>query len=249
MRMCSKAALAVLALALSSVPLLAQGDRQDPPPSQQQGPPGGFGRRGPMGNARGTGPDGGGRGGWDGGRRGGFDHGGRIGRGFGRGGGFGDGQRGFGLTRVLGDSAIRQQVGITDDQFAKLRQQESDFRKTQIRDRADLQVKRIDLRDLLSADKPDRAAIDSKLQDISASQLALEKAAVDFRLDTRDAITPAQREKLRQALKDRWQAHRGGPERPGGPQAIGRRGQGQRGGSGAAPAPQPNAQTAPPANN
>ncbi|MGA9938208.1 MAG: periplasmic heavy metal sensor [Candidatus Acidiferrales bacterium] len=256
MRMCSKAALAVLALALSSAPLLAQGDSQNPPPPQQQGPLGGFGSRGPMGDMRGMGPDGD-RGGWGGGMRGGFDRGGRMGRGFGRGGrmgmrgGFGDGQREFGLTRALRDPAIRQQVGITDDQFAKIRQQESDFRKTEIRDRADLQVKRIDLKDLLSADKPDRAAIDSKLQDISASQLALEKAGVDFRLDMRDAITPAQRDKLRQAMKDRWQDRSGGPGRPRGPQAMGHRGQGQRqrGSSGAAPTPQPNAQPAPPPNN
>jgi Spy/CpxP family protein refolding chaperone len=189
--------------------------------------------------------------------RGGFGRGGRMDRGFGRGGrmgmrgGFGGGQRGFGLTRALRDPAIRQQAGITDDQFAKIRQQESDFRKAQIRDRADLQVKRIDLRDLISADKPDRAAIDSKLQDISTSQLALEKAAVDFRLDMRDAITPPQREKLLQAMKDRWQARRGGAGRPGGPQAMGHRGQGQhqRGGTGPALAPQPNAQPAPPPNN
>jgi Spy/CpxP family protein refolding chaperone len=204
-----------------------------------------------MDHMRGMGPDGGGRGGWGGGMRRGFDRDGRMGGGFERDarmGMRGDGPRERGLMRALRDPAIRQQAGISDDQFAKFRQQESDFRKTQIRDRADLQVKRIDLRDLLSADKPDRAAIDSKLQDISASQLALEKASVDFRLDMRDAITPAQREKLRQALKDRWQADRRGPGRPGGPQAMNRRGQGQRqhGSSGPAPASQPNAQPAPP---
>jgi Spy/CpxP family protein refolding chaperone len=233
-----KATFGVLALALSCSPLFAQGDPQAPPPP---GPRGDFAMRGPM-------TDGGGRGGW--GRMGGGfrrdGHDGRIGmrRGFGEGGG-----RGQGLVRALRDPDIRKQVGITDDQFAKIRQQESDFRKTEIRDRADLQVKRIDLRDLLAADKPDRAAIDSKMQDISASQLALEKSAVDFRLDMRDAITPAQREKLRQALKDHRQQRRGaGPGRPGGPQAMRRRGQ-RDGANGASPAPQGNAQPAPPPNN
>ena len=47
------------------------------------------------------------------------------------------------------------------------------FRKTQIRNSADLQIKRMDLDDLLSADKPDRSAIDSKLQKIGAAQIAL----------------------------------------------------------------------------
>jgi len=42
-------------------------------------------------------------------------------------------------------------------------------------------VKRVDLKDLLEADKPDRAAIDSKLQEISTARLALEKSAVHYR--------------------------------------------------------------------
>jgi Spy/CpxP family protein refolding chaperone len=239
MRIRSKAALAVLALALSWTPALAQGDPQDPP-VQQQGPPGGFGPRGPMRNLRGRGPDGGGRPGW-GRKRGGFGRRGLMGSG----GSFG----GDGLLRALRDPDIRKQVGVTDDQFAKIRQMGSDFRKTQIRNRADLQIKRIDLRDLLSADKPDRAAIDSKLQEISAAQLAVEKAAVGYRLDLRDTITPAQRDKLRQAIKDRWQGGRGGPGRPGGPQAMGRRGQGQRRGNAPAPAAGANPQPAPPPNN
>jgi Spy/CpxP family protein refolding chaperone len=244
----SKAALVVLALAISCTPVLAQGDPQDAPP-QQQASRDGFRPRGPAGPGWGRdGSRGGGRGGWGRGRNG-FGRGNRSGRG-----GFVDGQgrQGFGLGRALSDPAIRQQVGITDEQFAKIRQQESDFRKAAIRGRADLQVKRIDLKDLLSADKPDRAAIDSKLQEISAAQLALAKSAVDYRLDLRDAITPAQRDKLRQALKDRWQQRGGGgPGRPGGPQAFNRRGQGQRqrGGTGAAPAPQANPQPAPPPNN
>jgi Spy/CpxP family protein refolding chaperone len=249
MQFYSKAALAVLALALSCTPALAQGDPQGPPP-QQQWSRDGFGPRGPMGNMRSMGPGGDDGGGW-GRMRGGFGRGGRMDGGFGRGGhmggrGFGMGQREFGLMRALRDPDVRKQVGITDDQYAKIRQQESDFRKTEIRDRADLQVKRIDLKDLLSVDNPDRTAIDSKLQEISASQLALEKSAVDYRLDMRGAITPAQRDKLRQLMKDRRQRGGGGP---GGPQAMGRRGQRQRGGNGPAPGPQANPQPAPPPNN
>jgi len=85
----------------------------------------------------------------------------------------------FGLSRVLNDPAIREQLGVTAEQVAKIRQQESDFRKAEIRNRADLEVKRIDLNDLLAADKPDRAAIDSKLQEISTAQLAVEKSRID----------------------------------------------------------------------
>jgi Spy/CpxP family protein refolding chaperone len=148
------------------------------------------------------------------------------------------GRRHFGFARLLNDPSIRQQVGITDEQAATIRKQELDFRKTEIRGRADLEVKRIDLKDLLAADKPDRAAINAKLQEISAAQLSLQKSAIDYRLTMRDAITPAQREKLRQVMRDRWQRDdgRGRPQ--------GERRRGQRG-----PAAAPDSQGKPQSNN
>jgi Spy/CpxP family protein refolding chaperone len=219
MEIYSKAALAVLALAFSCSPVLAQGNPQDPPP-EQQGARGGFGPRGPMRPMR-PGEE---RGRW-GHVHDGFGQGNRMGRR-----GFGMGPREFGLARLLNDPAIRQQVGITAEQAATIRQQESDFRKTEIRGRADLEVKRIDLKDLLAADKPDRAAIDSKLQEIGTAQLALEKSAIDYRLTVRDTISPGQREKLRQLMSDRRRRD-GGPAHPS-PQGAGQRRQ-----RGTAPAP------------
>jgi Spy/CpxP family protein refolding chaperone len=195
----SKTAFAVLAVALSCSPLLAQDGAPDPPPAQYQGARDGFGSH------RGSG-----------------EHGGRWGH---RHGGFGrDGrraQRHLGFARLLNDPSIRQQVGITDEQAATIRKQELDFRKTEIRGRADLEVKRIDLKALLAADKPDRAAINAKLQEISAAQLSLQKSSIDYRLSTREAITPEQREKLRQLMRNRWQRDGG----RGGRQGEGRRGQ------------------------
>jgi Spy/CpxP family protein refolding chaperone len=132
------------------------------------------------------------------------------------------------MVRLLNDPEIREKAGISAEQVTKIRQQAAAFRKTEIQQRANLAVKRVDLRELLSADKPDRAAIDSKLQDISSSQLALEKARVGFRLDMKDAITPEQREKLRAAIRERIQGERGG---------AGRRGPGMRGGQRGSGAP------------
>jgi len=228
MEIYSKAALAVLAVALSSAPILAQGDPQDPPP-EQQGPRQGFGQHGQM---RPGGPSEE-RGEWGRGQED-FRGGERMGRpGFGR-------ERGeFGLARILKDPAIGEKLGITAEQAGAIRKQESDFRKAEIRDRADLEVKRVDLKDLLEADKPDRAAIDAKLQEISNSRLALEKSRVHFHLAMKEAITPEQREKLHQLMSERWR-HEGGPGRPGGP-----RGQGQRGQHGPVPAPNAPAQPQP----
>ena len=224
----SKAGLALLALALSCAPMMAQSDPQEAPAERQSGPDG-MGPGGPM-QPGGPGER---RGGWSE-RQEGFGRGERMG-----GRGFGERRGEFGLARLLNDPAIREKVGITTEQAATIRLQETEFRKAEIRDRADLEVKRIDLENLLSAEKPDRAAIDSKLQEISTARLTLEKSSVHFRLAMREAITPAQRDKLHQLMSER-RRHEGGPGRPGDPRGEGRRGQ-----QGPAPATDAQGQTQP----
>jgi Spy/CpxP family protein refolding chaperone len=161
-------------------------------------------------------------------------------RGFGRVGG------GFEEAGLLNNPAIRQRLGITADQTAKIRQQDSDFQKSEIQARAALEVKQIEMRDLLAAANPDRAAIDAKVQDVGAAQTALEKAAVDHGLAVRDILTAAQRQQLQQLRTDGFQAG-GAPGAPrGGNQANrGNQPRGQRGG--AAP-PAPNQQRQAPPN-
>lgn len=213
MRIETKFGLVALALALSCGPMLAQEGPEPGEPADEAmllppgpGAPGAEGLVDPGGPDRPRGPMGPGAE-----RRRGFERGPR--------GGHGE----FGLSRLLSDPDIQQKVGVSADQVAKIRQQESAFRKTEIKQRADIEVKRLDLRDLLAADKPDRSAVDRQLQEISASQLTLEKARIDFRLNMKDALTADQRQKLRAALQEKWQARRSqggrgsrGP-RPGGP--------------------------------
>jgi Spy/CpxP family protein refolding chaperone len=224
-----KLGLAALAMTLSCGPMLAQDGPRDAVGASDGGEmmgPGGPGSVDPGGPA---GPrrtmD---RGSRDR-ERGGFERTGRR-------------RGGFGLSRALSDPEIQQKVGVSAEQLAKIRQQESSFRKTSIEQRADLEVKRIDLQDLLSADKPDRTAIEKALERVSASRLAMEKSRIDFRLNMKDALTPEQREKLRQAMRERRQARRGeGRSGPGGPG-----GRGPRSSPPASPAPGGDGQTAKP---
>jgi Spy/CpxP family protein refolding chaperone len=118
----------------------------------------------------------------------------------------------------LNNPAMREKLGITAEQAAKIRLQTSQFRKAQIRSRADLQVKRLELNELLAADNPDRAAIDKKLEEISAAQLARRKSEVDYRLTMRNTLTSEQRQKLQQMREEfRHRAPEG--RRPAGPRA------------------------------
>lgn len=146
------------------------------------------------------------------------------------------GRRDLILARIVREPAMRERLGITADQAAKIEQETLDFRKTQIQDRASVQVKRVELASLLSSEQPDRAAIDQKLGEIGAARLAQAKAAIDFHLTMREALTPDQRQKLQQM---RESFCRGG--RTGGPRGMGRQrhGEDQQGPNGAPPPPSP----------
>ncbi|MGH9640404.1 MAG: Spy/CpxP family protein refolding chaperone [Candidatus Acidiferrales bacterium] len=207
----SKSVFAILVLALSCMPALAQQERPGPPPDASQANWGGLGpgrTADPPVGAHHTHV-------W-------IDRG--QGRGFavwGRdldmGGMMGDGSA-FGLRgmngmnidaqlaraqRLLREPQLRQQLGINDQEANKLENEVTDFRKTLIQDRANLGVQKIDLQNLIAAQNPDRAAVNSKLQQVGTAQLALEKATVDFALTLKQEITPAQRQKIRQLLRHR----------------------------------------------
>ncbi|MGH9617336.1 MAG: Spy/CpxP family protein refolding chaperone [Acidobacteriaceae bacterium] len=124
----------------------------------------------------------------------------------------------FMLARLVNNPTIRERVGITPEQAEKIRTETFDFRKMEIRNRADIQVKHLELRELLSATTPDRNAIDSKLTEISAARLAEAKAAVNFRLDMRAALTPDQKQKLQQ-MREEFFHRRFGPNAAGGMEA------------------------------
>ncbi len=141
----------------------------------------------------------------------------------------------MGLEWVVNNPKLRQELGITDEQAAKIRQESLDFKKAEIRLRADMELKSLDLHSLLSAEKPDRAAIYRSLQEVSAAQMASEKARIDHHLATRELLTPAQTQKLRE-MRETFE-HRG-------PEAGGEHGMMmhrehmmQHGPSGAPPAP------------
>lgn len=119
-------------------------------------------------------------------------------------------QRGRGVAMILRNPTLRERVGISAEQAAKIQGQQAAFAKSRVRDRADLRVKQIDLRQLMAAEKPDRTAIDKKLRELSEVRLAAQQSAVEHRLAMREAITPEQKEKMKQLFRERMRDGREG---------------------------------------
>ena len=116
--------------------------------------------------------------------------------------------RGGGMAMLLRNPALRERAGISAEQAAKIQKQQAVFAKTRVRDHADLRVKQMDLRQLMAAEKADRAAIDKKLQEIGEVRLAAQKSAIEYRLTMREALTPEQKERMKQLFQERMEERR-----------------------------------------
>jgi Spy/CpxP family protein refolding chaperone len=141
----------------------------------------------------------------------------------------------MGVARFVNNPNMRQQLGITDEQVAKFHSMNEDFQKAGIQNRATMQIKRMELDDLLRADNPDRAAIDRKLAEVNTAQAAGEKANIDHMLAMRSLLTADQKAKLKTMMQNR----------PGPGMAPGRGGPGGRGSPGRGNNPQSQPQKQP----
>lgn len=105
---------------------------------------------------------------------------------------------------------MRERLRITPDQVTQFQAHQSTMSKSMIRSRADIQVKRMELGELMRADKPDRVLIDKKLREVQDASFAAEKARIDGQLTVRDMFTPEQRqemEKMREEFRGPMMQH------------------------------------------
>ncbi len=91
-----------------------------------------------------------------------------------------------------GPMAMMQKLDLTDAQQAQIRKLHVDFQKKQIQNQAKVRLARLDLGQMLQADKPDRAAIEKTIRDISSIETDTKLARVDQMLAIRAILTPEQ---------------------------------------------------------
>jgi Spy/CpxP family protein refolding chaperone len=156
------------------------------------------------------------------------------------------------MHRMLQNPAVRERMKITPEQMTRLQAQESAMAKSGIRSRADIQVKRMELAELIRSDKPDRTLIDRKLREVQDATFTAEKARIDNQLATREMFTPEQRqemEKMRGEFRGRMMQRGPGGPGDGGMMRRGPRGEGQGGPRPMGPRKAPPTQNPPPGDN
>ncbi|MBI4167265.1 MAG: Spy/CpxP family protein refolding chaperone [Acidobacteria bacterium] len=144
-------------------------------------------------------------------------------RGGGQGPGFGGPMAGF-----LHNERTKAELGLTDEQSDKLHQIFLDSRKASIKTRADLQIRRMELHEILGADKTDREAAMKKVQEISDLRGQMMRQHVESMLAAKSVLTPEQQKKIHAMMAERMSRRgegfrarrefRGGPGGPGGGQ-------------------------------
>jgi len=102
---------------------------------------------------------------------------------------------------VRGPEKMDQLLNLTADQEAKVQKLRTEMERTMVQHRSRMQLARIDLRELMDADTPDRSAIEKKVKEISDLQVKQRMAMFDHHAEVEKLLTPEQ--------KKIWKEHRG----------------------------------------
>jgi len=107
------------------------------------------------------------------------------------------------LMAALENDRVKAYLNLTEPQADRLRQILVDTEKASVKTRADMAVRGIELRELLRADKPDRAAVIRKVQELSELRGQMMKQHVEALLAAKDVLTPEQQKKIRAFIQNR----------------------------------------------
>lgn len=95
---------------------------------------------------------------------------------------------------------LYEELKLTDEQKSKLENLYFEFRKNRAEIAGKLNKARIELQELLSAEKPDKSAVDRKVDEISGYTRELFKNRVNYWYNILQVLTPEQKKILKEKL-------------------------------------------------
>lgn len=106
------------------------------------------------------------------------------------------------VLAALDDTRMRTMLGLTDQQADGLRKIVIDTETYTITTGASIAVDSLELRELLRADKPDRAAVKSKGDEISKATSDMISHYLDAMLAAKEILTPEQQKMIRSFMEN-----------------------------------------------
>ena len=113
-----------------------------------------------------------------------------------------------GLLALLESDRIRNYLGLADPQVERLRQIVVETEKVDVKTRAEIEIRSIDLREALRSDKPDHDEIMKQVQEISDLRRERMKRHVEAILEAKTVLSPEQQRKLFSLLENRRESRR-----------------------------------------
>ena len=102
-----------------------------------------------------------------------------------------------------------KELGLTDEQTAKLKSLSTDYDKAKIRGEADLKLAEVDVQTLAHDDKSDMAAIEAAVRKSEAAHANLRIEGIKTVRAAFAVLTPEQREKMRSSRSMRHEGDKG----------------------------------------
>jgi hypothetical protein len=124
------------------------------------------------------------------------------------------------LLALLESDRVRIYLRLADPQVERLRQILVETEKADVKTRAEIEVRSIELREALRADKPDRDEILKQVQEISDLRRETMKHNVEAILAAKTVLSPEQQRRLFSLLENRHEGGRLGGEPEGVPAQV-----------------------------
>ncbi|MBM4124150.1 MAG: periplasmic heavy metal sensor [Nitrospira sp.] len=106
----------------------------------------------------------------------------------------------------------QKEMGLTDEQVAKLKAIQLDLDKTRIKAEADIMVAERELHALIENDKSDLSAIEEKLKQAEMQEVALRLTAIKAKRDVMALLTPEQSQRVKAVHEAMMQRYKDGPQ-------------------------------------
>lgn len=90
------------------------------------------------------------------------------------------------------------EINLSKEQIEKIKKIRSNAKKSNIPLNSDIQLKQMELKDLMDADSPDKAAVAAKVKEIDALKTQIKLNHMNARIDCRNVLTKEQKEKMEQ---------------------------------------------------
>lgn len=106
----------------------------------------------------------------------------------------------------------QKEMGLTDEQVAKLKAIQLDLDKTRIKAEADIMVAERELQALIEDDKTELSVIEDKMKQAELQEVALRIAALKARRDAMALLTPEQSQRIKAVHEAMMKKYKDGPK-------------------------------------